>query len=54
MTLPDVTRIERYWGHTPPLRDIVAAFAGVKDGASRDKTSDQAMTAEEALPEFEE
>lgn len=54
MPLPDVHRIETYWSHTPPIRDMIAAFMGVKDGGQAQASAESAIAEEDALPEFEE
>lgn len=37
MTFADVDRTFRYWNIHPPVRDLVAAFMGVKPKAASEK-----------------
>ncbi len=50
MTLADVTRLGRFWAHTPPLRDLVAAFMGYRPPRPSMPLAPEALP----LPEFEE
>lgn len=50
MTLHDASRLFRYWAATPPLRDLVAGFMGVKSPSQRGPVSE----AIPELPEFED
>lgn len=50
MDMADVLRLFRFWQHTPPLRDIAAAFAGVKPAPVR---SAEKAAPIEVHPEFE-
>jgi hypothetical protein len=51
MYLSDVERLVRYWNRNPPLRDLVAAYMGVKPEDSEDSGRPAVL---EELPEFEE
>lgn len=50
MYLEDSEELHEYWVRNPPLRDIVAAFVGVKPG----EVAREALPAPEEPPEFEE